>query len=72
MSTEATQKYEMVRGVHDTYQARLAETLAARADLERQLSRVNHEVHRLESHIGRMQDFCKEHEIDLKNKGEEN
>lgn len=72
MTTQATEKYEMVREVHDTYQARLAEALAARAELERKLSRVNHEIHRLESHIGRMQEFCKEHEIDLRNKGEEN
>ena len=72
MTAQTTEKYEMVRDVHDTYQARLAETLATRADLERQLSRANHEVHRLESHIGHMQDFCKEHEIDLKNKREEN
>lgn len=71
MSVQATEKYEMVRDVHDTYQARLAETLAQRADLERQLSRVNHEVHRLEAHIGRMQDFCKVHEITLEGKGEE-
>ena len=71
MTTQATEKQQMVREVHDTYQARLSETLATRAELERQLSRVNHEVHRLESHIGRMQDFCKVHEIDLNNKGEE-
>lgn len=71
MTTHTADKHQMVRDVHDTYQARLSEVRATRSELERQLSRVNHEIRRLEQHVGRMDEFCTTHDIELTNKGKE-
>lgn len=62
--------HDIIAELRRSYHTRLSEAVFEHNQAERQVNRARHEIHRLERHLERINDFCKKHNIPLDEQGE--
>ena len=62
---DRTEIHRIITELRHTYLERHTEALAEYHKAERETNRKQHEVARLEKHLGRIEDFCKKNNIPL-------
>ena len=62
------ENHEMVVKLYGQYQYDHIAAIRKASQLQRELSRAEHEVHRLERHLKRIEGFCQQHNVPLENK----
>ena len=65
MSTQTTTRSadEIARALRAQYATQLGDALRRYAAIEQQRTRASHEVHRLEKHLAKIDQFCTENNI---------
>jgi hypothetical protein len=63
--TDREEIHRIITDLRHTYLERHTEALVAYHKAEREVNRKQHEVHRIEKHLERIENFCKENNIPL-------